>query len=61
VIQLTDPTSEVDVMSENNTWNAIDRETGDIVLVGRYTRFTLVANISDVADGKKHSFTVSYN
>ena len=61
VIRLTDPTSEVDVRSENKTWNVIDRETGDIVLVGRYTSFTLVANITVVADGKKHSFTVSHN
>ena len=59
VIRLLDPAMDVNVTTGSGFGDVIARDTGDVILTGRYTNFTIVANISVVGDGRKHSLSVS--
>ena len=60
VIRLVDPAMDVNVTTGGGFGDVIARDTGDVILTGRYTNFTLVTNISVVGDGRKHSLSVNY-
>ena len=59
VIRLTEPALGINITTESDMGDVIDRETGDVILMGSYTSFTLVTNISVLADGKKYNYSVS--
>ncbi|KAI0234308.1 hypothetical protein LSAT2_015485 [Lamellibrachia satsuma] len=58
VIRLTEPALGINITTGSDMEDVINRETGDVVLMGSYTSFTLVTNISVLADGKKHNYSI---
>ena len=57
VIRHINPATDVNVT--NGFGDVIASDIGDVILTGSYTNFSLVTNISVVADGRKHSLSVS--